>query len=162
MHDSVTAIIFVASLVGYDRLVVGEDMKQMDDSIQAFKDVFNNQLLHKLPIIFMMNKKDLLLKRTQEPGFELRWSPSRTETYRQLRSKKKEAMPANETWDEYKCAVEFIKNAYFENLDQMKRPAPIFFHETHATDIESMKLVLEAVKFSVVMREMNSLGLGLV
>ena len=58
--DNVTSILFVASLIAYDQVMVEDcTVNRMADSIVLFDNIANHELLSKANVILFLNKRDL-------------------------------------------------------------------------------------------------------
>lgn len=65
--DDVKAILFIVNLAGYNQ-VLFEDTKKnrIEESLELFEKVCNNQIFNKTPIFVFLNKKDLFEKMIKE------------------------------------------------------------------------------------------------
>ena len=142
-YDSVTAVIFVASLSCYDE-VMFEDMKsnRMTDQLKLFDNVINNQSLSKTPMILFLNKRDLFAKKIKRVPLSKCKSFS---TYR--------GDP-----DSFDQTTRYIRKA-FCSLNQNPTQRNIFTHITCATDTDNVQRVFADVQHIVIEASLIQAGL---
>jgi GTPase SAR1 family protein len=137
--DNVTAILFVASLSGYDQTLF-EDHKinRMKESLLLFENIVNNSYFENTTIILFLNKHDLFQEKIEQK------------------------VPLSIAFPEYTGdnshddALEFIKQKFLSQRQQKDRE--IVAHTTCATDTTIMSRIMDAVIESVIkarFRELN-------
>lgn len=160
LFDSLQVIIYVASLVGFDRPVPEEpDCTQLDESVDTFTNVYRNKLLDPVPLIVLFNKKDLLAKRCTEDGLKMRL-PEKQVHYDTFKTNfQREMQTTGQTFTEYEIAVNFVKSEHFKQVKDVKRTGKIMIYETHASDKKQMAAVLAAIRYAFMRQRLGSMGL---
>mmetsp|Transcript_27386 Transcript_27386/g.43333 ORF Transcript_27386/g.43333 Transcript_27386/m.43333 type:complete len:448 (+) Transcript_27386:136-1479(+) len=169
--DSVTAVIFVASLSCYDELMFEDDTTNcMHDSLELFKEICNLQWFVTTPIILFLNKKDLFEKKihiiplstcfaeyTRKPVASHHMdcdSPSNPDAEPEAEDGHTTDEHANlvnekEMRDDYETdARNYIKQKFVANNSWPQRP--IYTHITCATDKDNVLNVFNDVQQIVV------------
>lgn len=152
LFDSLNMIIYVASLVGFDRKAAEEPfINQLDESIEVFRRIYSERLLHKTPIIFLLNKKDLLQARCANGPLKLRW-PDKQEEYDKFRTEflfHSSASNSKKELTEYEIGVQFVRQQHMNAVKGVDRIGRVLFYETFATDINNMSAILSAIKYAM-------------
>ncbi|KAJ3359809.1 hypothetical protein HDU91_004799 [Kappamyces sp. JEL0680] len=131
--DTVDTILFVASLASYDQFLVEDPtVNRMADSLVLFEQMINHSLLHKVPFVLFLNKKDLFKKKIKSRSLTLLF-PDYAGTCSVLTAG--EPGSAND-------ACKFICNKFHLQAQTENR---ITFHVTCATDKASMELIIQKV-----------------
>ncbi|KAJ7134018.1 G-protein alpha subunit [Mycena crocata] len=76
MHDQVQVIMFLAPLVFWQRLDDNPEVNRVQDSLELWKETVSSQLLARITLILLFNKKDLLQAHIAEGGQMKRYVPS--------------------------------------------------------------------------------------
>jgi len=134
--DSVTAVLFCASLSGYDQ-VLREDSSQnrMAEAILLFDEVSNSTWFSKNSIILFLNKTDLFANMIEK-------------------------VPLTVSFADYKGgpnvteASAFIKERFVERCHQKM----IYVHFTCALDTKNIKIVIESVRNTLMNNTIEVLG----
>jgi len=134
--DCVTAIIFCASLSGYDQ-VLREDRTQnrMLESILLFDEVANSSNLNKNDIILFLNKEDLFKEKIKTTDLNVCFS-----NY---------TGGCNE-----EAAKEFIKQRFLERTN-----ATIYPHFTTAIDTRNIEFVIKSVRETILKNTLSKIGI---
>ena len=136
--DSITCVLFVASLSSYDQVMMEEsDVNRMVDSIVLFQDLANNKQLEDKQFILFLNKKDIYEKKIKTKNI-IDYFPG------------------------YKGASGDIAQGikYFESkfLDQKIVSKQITSHVMSCTDTEDMKDIISTVIQTVLMGRLRDTG----
>jgi len=136
--DGITAVLFCTSLIDY-YLPLKEDprINRLRESLMLFKEVSEQVAFLTKPIIFFLNKTDLLAEKL--PLYPLEdWYP---EYKRPVSQDPKE---------NFKSAIEFIKELFLKQVDPTKRNLnTLFVHYTCALDTKNIELVIKAVRMKL-------------
>jgi len=139
---AVSAVIFVASLSCYDEVLrENYSVNAMTEQLTLFGVVVNNRYFADIPMILLLNKKDLFAEKIQR--VPLQKCPSFS-TYN----------GAPTSFDE---ATKYIR-ASFTSLNKRPDEHPVFTHITCATDTENIKSVFADVQRIVVEDELRRGG----
>ena len=126
--DNVTAILFVVSIAEYDQ-VLEEDknVNRMQESMQLFEDIANNQYFKRKSFIVFFNKKDLFEQKVREKSI-------------------KEFFP-NYNGDDHSFteSSEFLVKEYLSKNHNECSERSMYPHLTTATDTEHVKFVFVTV-----------------
>jgi len=137
--ENVTAVIFVLAINEYDmRLREDPNVNRMQESLDVFKRVINNDYLKDTTIILFLNKTDLFRDKI-------------------ARSDLRECFPDYTGGPDYNSALSFIEQK-FKSFD-MNASRFIFTHPTCATDTDNVRLVLSDVKLTLIQRVLNEIGI---
>eukprot|EP01084_Bolivina_argentea_P037013 68428_1 len=129
--DTVTAVIFVASLSCYDEVLYEDySINSMTDQLGLFDDVCNNKILSNTSMILFLNKKDLFSEKIKRVPI----------------TKCLSFIDYNGRNDSFEETTTYIKTA-FTSLNNM--PKNIFTHITCATDESNIQIVFENVQHIV-------------
>eukprot|EP01083_Nonionella_stella_P038442 104592_1 len=141
--DSVTAVIFVASLSCYDE-VLFEDyaINSMTDQLELFDNVCNNQSLAETSMILFLNKQDLFSQKIKSVSIT------------------KCASFADYHGDPhgFDATTQYIRKA-FTSLNNMPNRKNIFTHITCATDHNNIQKVFADVQHIVIEASLIQAGL---
>jgi len=146
MHcfDSVTAVIFVASLSCYDeKMFEDQETNSMVDQLELFNKIVNDVTFEKTSVILFLNKKDLYAERLAA-GREITICPA----FSSYEGGK----------DDIEETTSFIKAAFSE---QKKNSAEgsVFTHLTCATDVSNVEKVFNDVQHIIIENSLMSAGL---
>jgi len=134
--DCVTAVIFCASLSGYDQ-VLREDRTQnrMHEAILLFDEVANSTSFHKNDIILFLNKHDLFLEKITQVDLNVCFN-----NY---------TGGANAD-----AALEFIKSQFLD-----RTPSTVYVHNTTAIDTKNIEFVIKSVRETILKQTLQNMGL---
>lgn len=122
--DGVSAVLFFTALSGFDEILEEEPtVNSMQDSLQTFSDVVNNQFLEKTDFIILFNKEDLFIRKLK---------------FTQL-SRCFTEYTGNNTPDE---CLEFIQQKFLEKKPTNKH---VYMHVSCAINVDHMKKVLDNI-----------------
>ncbi|CAH1399676.1 unnamed protein product [Nezara viridula] len=140
--ESVTSILFLVSSSEFDQVLV-EDRRtnRLEESKNIFDTIVNNQFFKDSSIILFLNKTDLLAEKLKSGETSIRWY-----------------FPEF-SGDEKK--LQDVQNFLLEFFRSVKREPkkPLFYHFTTAVDTENIKVVFNAVKDTILHRNLESLML---
>lgn len=140
--DSVTSILFLVSSSEFDQVLV-EDRKtnRLEESKNIFDTIVNNLVFRGVSIILFLNKTDLLAEKLKSGETNIRWYfPEFTGDERSL------------------LDVQAFLLDFFRAVKRDPRK-PLFHHFTTAVDTENIKVVFNAVKDTILHRNLESLML---
>lgn len=147
--ENVTAIIFVASLSGYNQIIIEYDdddqpreVNRMDESLNLFEDIVNSNWFKNTATILFLNKEDLF----------------------------KELLPQVPLCDyfpdyvgdnSFEDATDWIKRLYLECLDDGDSACQhIYVHVTCATNTSNIQVVFDVVKDVIISENLQKSGLA--
>jgi hypothetical protein len=161
LFDSLQVIIYVASLVGFDRPTPEQpEICQLDESVNVFTEVYRHNLLDPIPMIILLNKKDLLAKRCEDGKLVMRL-PDKQQQYDAFRVQAKaEAANAGQNPSEYDIVVSFVKTEHFKRVKEHRRTGKIMIYETHASDKKQMAAVLAAIRYAFMRQRLGNVGMN--
>jgi len=138
--DTVSAVLFVASLSCYDQMLFEVDkVNAMHESIKLFDVVVNNRYFKRTTIIIFFNKYDLFCKKLPKKPLTTCF-----ENY-------------NGPLNDINSAKEYIKQVFLScNTTNIKDK--IYTHFTTATNADNVIKVFNDVQHSVVMTALNRTG----
>ncbi|XP_046424657.1 guanine nucleotide-binding protein subunit alpha homolog [Neodiprion fabricii] len=140
--DCVTSILFLVSSSEFDQVLL-EDRRtnRLEESKNIFDTIVNNILFEKISIILFLNKTDLLAKKVRSTDTDVRWYfPEFIGDSHSMKDVQK-----------------FILNMFISVRREHK--ASLFHHFTTAVDTENIKVVFNAVKDTILIRNLQSLML---
>jgi len=142
--ESVTAVIFVASLSCYDEVMFeDEGVNSMVDSLELFDSICNNNWFEKTSIILFLNKKDLFAEKIQS-------------------EKPITACPEFKDYDGIPTSFDettaYIKAAFIQK-NKSPDDKSIFTHLTCATDQNNVEKVFNDVQHIIIENSLMSAGL---
>eukprot|EP00484_Ammonia_sp_Unknown_P026627 CAMPEP_0197033574 /NCGR_PEP_ID=MMETSP1384-20130603/11951_1 /TAXON_ID=29189 /ORGANISM="Ammonia sp." /LENGTH=992 /DNA_ID=CAMNT_0042463403 /DNA_START=120 /DNA_END=3098 /DNA_ORIENTATION=- len=141
--DSVTAVIFVASLSCYDEVLYEDySTNSMTDQLQLFDDICNNASLKETSMILFLNKKDLFAEKIRR--VPLQRCPSLKDYDGPLKS--------------FDKTTKYIRKA-FTSLNNQPERKNIFTHITCATDQDNIQKVFADVQHIVIEASLIQAGL---
>lgn len=144
--DSVTAVVYVASLSEYDQLCEEDDKtNRMKESLTLFEEAANSKWFRDSAIILFLNKTDLLKEKLQA-GVD----PSVT-------------FPEYSGGADYNKAVQFIEQQYRKRvrarLGGSQQTKELYVFHTCATDTKMVKNVLNSVTDTLLHESVEEAGL---
>jgi len=134
--DCVTAIIFCASLSGYDQ-VLREDRTQnrMHEAILLFDEITNSPSFHTNDIILFLNKYDLFEEKAVQVDLNVCF--------------------ANYTGGlNVDNALEYIKSQFLDRTQ-----STIYVHNTTAIDTKNIEYVIKSVRETILKQTLTNMGL---
>ncbi|KDR09357.1 guanine nucleotide-binding protein subunit alpha homolog [Zootermopsis nevadensis] len=140
--DSVTSILFLVSSSEYDQVLL-EDRRtnRLEESRNIFDTIVNNLVFRGVSIILFLNKTDLLVEKIRSGISDVRaYFPQFTGDPRNLSD------------------VQAFIVTMFTSVKRDPRK-PLFHHFTTAVDTENIKVVFNAVKDTILHRNLESLML---
>ncbi|KAI6191065.1 hypothetical protein M3Y97_00187300 [Aphelenchoides bicaudatus] len=128
--ENVTAVLFVASLSAFDQFLDEEPSKNaLDDSVELFFNMYNNEFLRRCSFILFLNKKDILENKIQHTHFSKYFS-----NYKGKNRK-----------NNFEEVKDHIKNRFLAAEDEMaEERRHIYLHFTNATDRNNIEIVFGA------------------
>ncbi|XP_059483749.1 guanine nucleotide-binding protein subunit alpha homolog isoform X1 [Neocloeon triangulifer] len=148
--DSVTSILFLVSSSEYDQVLV-EDRKtnRLDESRNIFDTIVNNVVFKGVSIILFLNKTDLLYAklRSRQSDISQHWPNFVGDPY---------------SLTDVQVCSQWIFNVFMYKLfreTKRDRVRPLFHHFTTAVDTENIKVVFNAVKDTILHKNLQSLML---
>jgi len=142
--ESVTAVIFVASLSCYDEVMFEDQEKNsMVDQLELFANIVNEPTFEKTSVILFLNKKDLFAERL-------------------ARGQPITLCPAFESYSGGATDVEDTTNyikAAFVAKNRNPDESSIFTHLTCATDVSNVEKVFNDVQHIIIENSLMSAGL---
>ncbi|KAI5720663.1 guanine nucleotide-binding protein subunit alpha-12 [Diaphorina citri] len=140
--DSVTSILFLVSSSEYDQTLV-EDRRtnRLHESRNIFDTIINNVIFRNVSFILFLNKTDLL-----------------AEKLRTSKTSIAEHFPEFEGDPQDMQAVQTFLLNYFKAVKRDEKK-PLFHHFTTAVDTENIKIVFNAVKNTILHRNLRDLML---
>jgi len=145
--DGITAVLFCSSLIDY-YLPLREDprINRLRESLMLFKEVNEQQAFQNKPIIFFLNKTDLLEEKLPVYPLEEWYSD-----YKRPHSQ--------DPRENFKAASEFIKELFIKQLETTKRNLnTLFVHFTCALDTKNIELVIKAVRMKLMDDLLGTVG----
>jgi len=136
--DGITAVLFCSSLIDY-YLPLREDprMNRLKESLMLFKEISEQIAFHTKPIIFFLNKTDLLVEKLPLYPLEDWYSDF-------------ERPPSRDPLEYFNAAIEFLKELFIKQVDPTKRNLQsLFVHYTCALDTKNIELVIKAVRIKL-------------
>ncbi|XP_012250523.1 guanine nucleotide-binding protein subunit alpha homolog isoform X1 [Athalia rosae] len=138
----VTSILFLVSSSEFDQVLL-EDRRtnRLEESRNIFDTIINNVIFNEVSIILFLNKTDLLAKKVKSTDTDLcKYFP-------------------NFKGDPH--SIHDVQNFILEMFTSVKRnpKKPVFHHFTTAVDTENIKVVFNAVKDTILIRNLESLML---
>ena len=136
--DDVKAVLFVASLSGYD-MTLTEDgtTNRMEESLNLFQAICVNKFFDQASIILFLNKLDLFTEKINNTNHHLRlYFPH-----------------YNGPDHDVSAAKEFIREKFFAS--NMNKGKIIHVHFTTATDTSNIKIVFEVVLDVIIRHNFN-------
>lgn len=141
--ESVTAVIFVASLSSYDEMMFeDQDKNSMVDSIELFDKICNNDWFKDTAMILFLNKKDLFADKLA--GASIRHCPA-FDGY--------QGDPAS-----YDHTTEYIKEK-FEECNRANAARQVFTHLTCAVDKNQVEKVFNDIQTVIINASLAQGGL---
>lgn len=140
--DCVTSILFLVSSSEYDQVLL-EDRRtnRLEESRNIFDTIVNNLVFRGVSIILFLNKTDLLIQKIRSGDSDVRmYFPQFSGDPRNLSD------------------VQAFILAMFTSVKRDPRK-PLFHHFTTAVDTENIKVVFNAVKDTILHRNLESLML---
>uniref|UniRef100_A0AC35TVC0 G protein alpha subunit n=1 Tax=Rhabditophanes sp. KR3021 TaxID=114890 RepID=A0AC35TVC0_9BILA len=137
--EGVTAVLFITSLCGFDQ-VLEEDpsINRLDDSLELFKNILNNQFLMKSNVILFMNKTDLFTKKLE---------------FVQLH----DYHPMYTGKNEFKPCSEYIEQLFLRDIPSEGRQ--VYSHFTNATDTENINVMFAAACDIILQNNLSQAGM---
>jgi guanine nucleotide-binding protein subunit alpha-12 len=114
---------------------------RLEESRNIFDTIINNMIFYGVSVILFLNKTDLLDKKVRSPDTNVRWY------FPQF------------TGDSH--SMKDVQNFILDLFVSVKRDPkkPLFHHFTTAVDTENIKVVFNAVKDTILHRNLESLML---
>ncbi|KAJ8879864.1 hypothetical protein PR048_020481 [Dryococelus australis] len=140
--DSVTSILFLVSSSEFDQVLL-EDRRtnRLEESRNIFDTIVNNRVFQNVSIILFLNKTDLLAEKVNSKETDVRlYFPEFSGDPHNLRD-----------------VQEFVLDMFVAVKRDRKKP--LFHHFTTAVDTENIKVVFNAVKDTILTRNLESLML---
>jgi len=136
--ENVTALIFVASLTEYNEVLYEDQTKnRLQESLEVWSDVVNNDAFSSTPTLLFLNKMDLFIEKYVRKGIPLNVSGCFADA------------PAYTP--EFPKAIEWITNQ-FKTRRTKSDPSLLFCHTTTAVDPAQIDVVFKDVKRITLLR----------
>lgn len=150
--EDVTAVLFVASLSGYNQVIHQQDeygdphlVNRMDESLNLFEDIVNSRWFTDTAIVLFLNKKDLFEEMLPESPLS-------------------EFFPDYDGKNEFAEATEWISNLFYMCLDQdganTSSKNCVYSHITCATNTDNIKTIFTCVKDTIISENLKQSGLS--
>ena len=137
--DNVTAVLFVASIGGYDQSVwEDESTNRLKEALDLFAGTVNQKAFRDTSFVLFLNKEDLFRKKIGTTPLSV-------------------AFPEYEGVNEYEPATEFIKEKFSGVVENEAKQ--VFMHLTCATDADKVMFVFNAVRDTVIKGLLQDQGL---
>jgi len=132
--DNVTAVLFCASLIGYDQ-VLREDGKTntMKEALNLFDAVINNDLFHTSSIILFLNKTDLFKEKIAQ-------------------------VDLSHCFEDYTGGADYEKASQFiaaRFMELRANDVQVYVHFTCAIDTDNIRHVINDVKLHILTKNIN-------
>lgn len=140
--DSIQAILFVVALSSYDSTLTEEpSVNKLQESLNLFKAICNNDMFKDASVILFMNKTDLFKEKILNSGRHLRFY-----------------MPSYSGADcDVDTAASYITSMFLScNAEANK---PVYHHFTTATDSANMTVVFQMLTEQILMRNVADVQL---
>ncbi|XP_015189419.1 PREDICTED: guanine nucleotide-binding protein subunit alpha homolog [Polistes dominula] len=140
--DCVTSILFLVSSSEFDQTIAeNKETNRLEESRNIFDTIVNNMTFGGVSIILFLNKTDLLDRKVRSNDTNVRWY------FPQF------------TGDSH--SMKDVQNFILEMFISVKKDPrkPLFHHFTTAVDTENIKVVFNAVKDTILHRNLESLML---
>eukprot|EP00301_Raphidiophrys_heterophryoidea_P000194 c10100_g1_i1.p1 GENE.c10100_g1_i1~~c10100_g1_i1.p1 ORF type:complete len:349 (-),score=96.22 c10100_g1_i1:125-1171(-) len=136
--DDVEAVIFVAAISEFDQVLFEDDTtNRLLDSIRLFSEICNTKFFAGTSMILFLNKNDLFVEKIKNTSLSV-------------------CFPEFEGGHDYESSIEFIKNKFAST--RTRTDQEIFMHVTCATSTNNISFVFDAVKESVLIRNVAQSG----
>ena len=137
--DHVTAVIYVASLNGFDEAMYEEETENvMHDSLHLFAEIANGEWFRELSMILFLNKVDLFQKKIKTVPITV-------------------CFPDYNGANTHDDSLNFIKKEFIARNKQQNRQ--IYIHVTCATDRRNVERVFNDVQHIVIENSLDAGGL---
>ncbi|XP_046567236.1 LOW QUALITY PROTEIN: guanine nucleotide-binding protein G(t) subunit alpha-2-like [Haliotis rubra] len=135
--EGVTAVIFFASLSGYDE-VLEEDtsINNLQDSLQAFHEVSHNHFLEKTDFILFLNKRDLFMEKVRKTSI-------------------RKCFPTFDGDNQPDTCLKYIREQFLQHKPGHKQ---VYIHVSCAIDVQMMKDILSNVVDIIVELNLRKAG----
>jgi len=138
--DNVTAIIFVASLSCYDEVLFeDENINNMRESLEIFKEQVNSHLFKNISFILFLNKKDIFQNKIKKVPITV-------------------CFPEYDGLQAYQPSLEYIREQ-FENSSENRSSREFYTHATCATDSNNIRHVFNDVQDVIIKDGLARTGL---
>ena len=139
--DSVSAVLFVASLSAYDEVVFEDETENsMRESLQVFAENLNSTWFNETAFILFLNKRDLFETKVPQKPITVCF-PDYGGAHNSVEQ-----------------SLEYIKIAY-ESKNVKQNTREVYSHVTQATDTEAAKKVFNDVQHIVINVSLQNAGL---
>jgi len=141
--ESVTAVLFVASLSCYDQALFETDfINGMQESLNLFAEVVNSRWFKRTAMILFLNKADLFRIKIEKKDLRM-------------------CFPDFDGGKDFKAGVEYIKKQFMKRNESAGKAGgrQIYAHVTCATDTDSVRQVFNDVQHIVVNKALVGGGL---
>jgi len=136
--DDVEAVIFVAAISEFDQVLFEDDKtNRLQDSIRLFSEICNTKFFQGTSMILFLNKNDLFTQKIRNTDLSV-------------------CFPDYSGGHEYDAAIDFIKSKFVATRTRIDQE--IFVHVTCATSTNNISFVFDAVKESVLIRNVAQSG----
>eukprot|EP00477_Mikrocytos_mackini_P000610 GAHX01000651.1.p1 GENE.GAHX01000651.1~~GAHX01000651.1.p1 ORF type:complete len:560 (-),score=132.35 GAHX01000651.1:38-1501(-) len=149
--DDVTAVIFVASIAGYDQVLFeDETTNRLEEALALFEQICNMRYFEKVTYVLFLNKKDVFREKVHRIPLE--------KTFPAFADFKQECGFEDDADDEskYDISCKFIKELF---LSKNTSNREVFTHFTIATDTSNIIKIFNSVKASVINASLKQGGL---
>ncbi|CAD5227971.1 unnamed protein product [Bursaphelenchus okinawaensis] len=138
--ENVTAVLFVTALSCYDQFLEEEPTKNcLEDSVELFNCMYNNEYLRKCNFILFLNKTDILERKVEHSSFS-KYFPNYSEK------------------EKYEEVRDYIKELFTEaEVDDTRH---IYLHFTNATDRGNIDFVFGAACDIILQNNLNKAGMN--
>ena len=142
--DGVTAVVFVASLTGYDEVLFEDETKNsLVESLELFEEIVNLKAFESTPLILYLNKKDLFEKHVKNVPLDA--------------SDQLEGAPHSNSYSE---SLEWITDAFRSRVrDPERLEELVHVHATTATSRKGVRKLFDSLREVSVQQLLGAGGL---
>jgi GTPase SAR1 family protein len=166
VFEGVTAILFVASLSGYDQILY-EDQKtnRLHESLKLFAEICDYRYFLSTNIILFLNKKDLFLEKIKDPLNTLsacfpEYKEEEETLIAKLNSCETEKDRTNAIKTLFDSGVDHCQSQFEQRIKQTRRKDDTFYtHITDATDTNQCEAVFVMVQEILIRKSLKQAGL---
>ena len=142
--DSVTAVIFVAALSGYDsKCYEDHTQNRMIEALVLFEDISNSVWFEEASIILFLNKRDLFEMKILEVD---------------IKQAEEELFMDYSGGLDYDNGLEYLTGKFLEQRKNADDGSTIFHHATCATDTKNVKAVFDDCKDAILNKSIRGSG----
>mmetsp|Transcript_31142 Transcript_31142/g.54742 ORF Transcript_31142/g.54742 Transcript_31142/m.54742 type:complete len:370 (+) Transcript_31142:208-1317(+) len=139
LFERVTAVIFVASLSGYDQLLYEDkDVNRMHESLRLFDEICNLKWFTRTNMILFLNKSDLFEKKLPHTHLSVCFEDYKGE-------------------NDFESTIIFIRSKFEERNRNPRKQ--VYAHVTNATDTRNVLVVFNTCQDIIIRKSLEQAGL---